>query len=256
MEKNKKFGEGEGGRVIGGLILVAIGAALLLRNMGFFMPVWIFKWPMILIVIGIFIGFKSNFRNNAWFILIAVGGYFLINEFIPELGLRPMFWPIMIIVLGVAFILRPGRNKWVDMKNDPNDNKWENLPGTTKDYLTGSPSLDSSDYLIIRSVFSGVNKMVVSKNFQGGRISCVFGGAEIDLSQADINGQVMIKLEMVFGGAKLVVPPHWTIQNNIDGAFHAVDDKRSFNPSATINPDKVLILKGSAVFGGIEIRSY
>lgn len=256
MEKNKVYRDKEGGRVIGGLILVAVGAALLLRNMGFFMPGWLFTWPMILILVGIYTGVKHNFRNNSWLILIAVGSFFLVNKFIPSLSLEPLFWPLVIIGAGIIFIVRPGRSNWMGTKTDNKFNSWENAGTVGLRDNQEEAVTDSSDYLMVRSVFSGVNKNVVSKNFKGGQISCVFGGAEIDLSQAEIAGPVILKFEVVFGGAKLVVPAHWAIQNEIDGIFHGIDDKRSFNPSASINPDKVLVLKGSAVFGGIEIRSY
>ncbi|MEO5893998.1 MAG: DUF5668 domain-containing protein [Ferruginibacter sp.] len=256
MEPNKHFKNKEGGRVIAGLILVGVGAALLLRNTGFEMPGWLFSWPMILILVGIYIGVKSNFRNNAWYILILIGSYFLVSRFIPSLGLQPFFWPIVIIALGVIFILRPGKGKWPESPDDTDYKKWENLPGASMQYGSSTASVESGDFINVRSVFSGINKNIVSKNFQGGRISCVFGGSEIDLTQADINGRVLIKLDIAFGGAKLVVPPNWAIQNDTDGAFHGFEDKRSFNPSANINPDKVLILKGSVVFGGVEIKSY
>src|SRR6187431_1560455 len=100
MENIRNFKDREGSRIVGGLILVAVGAALLLRNMGFIMPRWLFTWPMILILIGIYTGVKHNFRNNSWFILIAVGGFFLISKFIPQLSLEPLFWPLVIIGLG------------------------------------------------------------------------------------------------------------------------------------------------------------
>ena len=58
-----------------------------------------------------------------------------------------------------------------------------------------------------------------------------------------------------FGGAKIIVPSNWVVQNEIDGVFHGVEDKRNYNSSG-LNSDKVLVLKGSAVFGGVEIRSY
>ncbi len=257
MEKNRNFKDREGGRVIGGLILVGVGAALLLRNTGFSMPGWLFSWPVILILIGVYTGFKHNFRNNSWIILIGVGGFFLVTKFMPWLGLQPLFWPLVIIGAGIIFIARPGKRDWNGMKNDATNDRWKS---TASPFSASKPSqpdiIDGSDYLVISSVFSGVNKNVVSKNFQGGRISSVFGGAEIDLSQAEINSPVTIKFEVVFGGATLVVPSHWSVQNEIDGIFHGVDDKRRFNPTAGINPEKVLILKGSAIFGGIEIRSY
>ncbi|MCW3089670.1 MAG: hypothetical protein JWP81_739 [Ferruginibacter sp.] len=256
MEKNKGFKDRESGRVIGGLILVAVGAALLLRNMGFFLPGWLFSWPVILIMVGIYIGFKHNFKNNSWIIVTAIGGYFLVSRYIPGLGLEPFFWPMVIIALGIVFILRPHRSTWTDIRSEIETDKMKNVNTEALYEPVKATTLDRSDYLVVRSVFSGINKTVVSKNFQGGHISCVFGGGEIDLSQADISGPVTIKVEMVFGGAKLVVPPHWTIQNEIEGIFHGIDDKRKFNPSIGINPEKVLILKGSAVFAGIEIKSF
>jgi len=258
MEKNKNFSGRENGRVIGGLILVGIGVVFLLRNMGmdYLFPHWLFSWQMILILVGIYSGFKQNFRNNSWIILIAVGCFFLISDYMPELGLKPLFWPIIIIGVGLMFILKPGKNEWQNLKSDLNIKKLPDLPDISLHQTATNIPPDRSDYLVVRSVFSGVVKNVVSKNFQGGNISCVFGGAEVDCSQAEINGRVTIKLEMVFGGAKIVVPPHWAVQNEIDGFFHGIDDKRRFNPDATINPGKVLILKGSVVFGGLEIRSY
>lgn len=255
MEKIKNYRDKESSRVIGGLILVGVGAVLLLRNSGFFMPNWLFSWPMILILVGIYTGFKHNFKNNSWIIITGIGSFFLVSKFIPWLGLEPLFWPLAIIGLGLIFILRPKRD-WTNFKNDDPNQSWRN---TDTEGLSGAPNTaapDASDYVVVESVFSGVNRNIVSKDFKGGHISSVFGGAKIDLSQADIKGQVVIKLDVVFGGIKLIIPPHWAVENQISGAFHGVDDKRSFNPSAAINPDKVLILKGSAVFGGVEIRSY
>ena len=263
VEKNKNNRGPENSRVIGGLILVGVGAALLLRNVGFFFPNWLFSWPIILILVGIYSGFKHQFRNNSWLILIGVGGFFLVNDFIPQLGLEPLFWPIVIIGAGLIFILRPRGNNWRNYKKSKDYTNWQDYTnlkttGTTSFDATGTPVNDSfvdgNDWLDVQSIFSGVKRNIVSKNFQGGGITCIFGGSEIDLTQADINGTAVLKLEMVFGGTKLVLPANWTVQNEINGVFHGVDDKRKYNTPA--NPGKILILKGSAVFAGIEIRSY
>lgn len=253
MERIKNFRDKESSRIAGGLILVTVGAVLLLRNMDFDMPNWLFTWPMILILVGIYTGFKHNFRNNSWLIITAVGGFFLVNKFIPALGLEPFFWPLVIMGLGIIFIIRPTRN-WLNPSAE--SNKWESKTTASPGDPINITNVDSSNFLFIRSVFSGVNRNLLSKNFQGGNVSAIFGGAEIDLSQADFNGRAELKFNVVFGGVELVIPPHWAVQNEIDGIFHGLDDKRSFNPSASINPDKVLVLKGSVVFGGIEIRSF
>lgn len=254
MENSNNFKNREGGRVIAGLILVGVGAALLLRNTGFPMPYWLFSWPVILILVGIYSGFKHNFRNNTWLILIIIGGFFLADRVIPDLRLAPYFWPLFIIAMGLLFIVRPRR---YNTFSSDNDGTWRKDPGGT--WQKGNSetiSTDSNDYIRVNSVFSGVKKNIVSKSFKGGQITSVFGGSEIDLSQADINGKVQLKFEVVFGGAKIIVPSHWSITNNIDGVFHGVDDKRRSNLAVTIDPGKELILTGSVVFGGVEIRSY
>ncbi|MEO6730938.1 MAG: DUF5668 domain-containing protein [Ferruginibacter sp.] len=253
MEKIKNFRDKESSRIAGGLILVAVGTVLLLRNMDYDMPRWLFTWPMILILVGIYTGFKHNFRNNSWLIITAVGGFFLVNKFIPALGLESFFWPAVIIALGIVFIIRPTR-EWISQPTQLN--KWESQPADALQDTINITTADSSNFLMIRSVFSGIKRNLISKNFLGGNISAVFGGVEIDLSQADFNGRAEIIFNVVFGGVELVIPPHWAVQNEIDGIFHGLDDKRSFNPSASINPNKVLVLKGSAIFGGIEIRSF
>lgn len=243
-----------GNRAFMGVLLVGIGAALLLRNMDFpFFPEWLFTWPMILIIIGIYSGIKNGFRNSSWIILIALGGFFLVDEFIPGLTKEAFFWPIVIMALGIIFILRPKKKHWTNCRKEDE----EKYSYDTSGFTVASPGATdaSDDHIQASSIFSGVNRKILSKNFQGGSITCVFGGAEIDMTQADIQGRVVIRIDQVFGGIKLKVPPDWIVQNEINGVFHGVDEKR--NPqSFTANPSKTLVLKGDSIFAGIEIRSY
>ncbi len=244
----------EGARIVAGLILVGIGAAYLLRNLNFIVPEWIFTWPMILILIGIYSGVKHNFRNATWVILLAIGGIFLAGNFYREVDFDRAFWPLIIIGFGLMFILRPRRERYSEKKNSRERFNHEYIASANIDD-SNKGSLDSSNFLYVNSVFSGVVKNMMSKNFQGGKINCVFGGAEIDFMQADIHGTVVLKIELIFGGTKIVVPANWTIVNEIDGMFHGVDDKRK-NTTVLPDPSKTLVLKGSAVFGGVDIRSY
>jgi len=80
------------------------------------------------------------------------------------------------------------------------------------------------------------------------------GGAELNLAQADINGTVTLDITQVMGGTKLIVPPHWEIRSNLTSVFGSIEDKRQQDKVA--NPDKVLVLDGTSIFGGIEIRNY
>jgi predicted membrane protein len=241
-----------------GLVLVIIGGALLTQKMGIDTPPWLFTWPMILVLVGLITGFKHGFRNPAWLILIGVGVFFLADDFIPDLRFRHYFWPVMIIGLGLLFMLRP-KKKWHYPKEM---DKWGDIPAPgTAGPQTGNTSTDAyremppEDMLDSVSIFGGVKKVVTSKNFKGGDIVCFMGGAEINLSQADIQGPATIELFQAFGGTKLVVPPHWEVKSEAIAIFAGIEDKRPPQPGV-FDPTKVLILKGTTIFGGIEIKSY
>ncbi len=106
----------------------------------------------------------------------------------------------------------------------------------------------------LNSVFGGTKKKIVTKDFKGGEINSVFGGNDLDFSQADINGTATLEVNVVFGGAKLIIPAHWKIQSEVDCVFGSVEDKR--RDVGEVAENKTLILKGAVVFGSIEIKSY
>jgi predicted membrane protein len=252
-EENTKLQNRGGNKIAGGVIIVGIGVALLLRNMGLLLPNWLFTWPMILIIIGIYSGFKHNFRHNSWLILIAIGSFFLIQDFIPELHLAAYFWPLVIIGIGIIYIIRPRNDSWGRWRDGHHAYRRKQRQSWAG--FANEESVDSNDEFSISSIFSGVKRNIISKNFKRGQIRSIFGGAEIDMTQADMTEPSFIKLEVIFGGVSLVVPSNWSVQNEVDGLFHGVEDKR-YNPSVTMDPNKVLVLKGNCVFGGIEIKSY
>ena len=244
-----------------GLFLLGAGSLLLAKKLGVAIPHWMLTWEFFLIALGVFIGFKHNFKNKSWFILIIIGGFFLLENQMPEIGLREYFWPIAIIGLGLLFLLKPkrehgrwSREKWQDRCNEKYG--WQKNVEGNNIIMGEHISASDNDTFYIRSVFSGVQKRILSKNFKSGKISCVFGGAEIDFMQADIQGRAELRMDEVFGGVKLLVPQSWTVKNEIDGIFHGVEDKRNAYGSVVTDENKVLVLCGSAVFAGIEIKSY
>ncbi len=243
----------ETSKIVAGVIIVGVGIVLLMRNMGVLLPYWLFTWPVILILVGIYSGFKHNFKNNSWLIITGVGIFFWISKFIPSLHLEPFFWPLVIIAIGIIYILKPSKKSWNGFKrlNDGKDNRAD----SSWKGFGSDEGFDSNDDFKITSVFSGVKRNIISKNFKRGQVTSVFGGAEIDMSQADMMGPSIIKVEVAFGGVSIVVPSNWSVQNDIQGVFHGVEDKR-YNATATIDPNKVLVLKGSCAFGGVEIKSY
>jgi hypothetical protein len=84
----------------------------------------------------------------------------------------------------------------------------------------------------------------------------IFGGAELNLVQAEIEGIVVLDMLAVFGGTKLLVPSHWQIRSELVSFFGGIEDKRPNKNENSENPPRILVLKGNTVFGGIEIKSF
>jgi predicted membrane protein len=275
IEYQKRPGKG---KVFAGFILLAVGGVLLLRQFDFpYFPDWLISWPMLLIAWGLYSGAKHNWKNPAWIILIIAGIAFLLDRNVPGFRIHQIVWPVLLISFGLWMILRRNtrweRDRW-DRKNWDSktwEGKWdwrnpasENLSEPTAANPTSSTIPPGSsrfhhtmgdDYLDATSVFSGVKKTILSKDFKGGEIVNIFGGAEIDLTQADINGRIIIDITQVFGGTKILVPSHWQVTSDMASVFAGVDDKRLRKTGSGDN-NKFLVLKGVSIFAGVDIRSY
>jgi predicted membrane protein len=258
-------------KVLAGVILLAVGGILLIKQFDFFFfPNWIFSWPMWIIVWGIYYGAKHNFRKPLWFILVIVGMGFLLDDVFPNFNMSDITWPILLISFGLWIIMRR-RGEPAVANNDYWDKKYQANPygadkplanfdtadaETAASEPTGSiPPPSEDDYLNATAVFGGVNKTILSKNFRGGDITNVFGGTELDFTQADIHGRVVIDITQLFGGTKIIVPANWHVVPDLAAVFAGVDDKR-IKHAQTSTTDKVLVLKGVSLFAGVDIRSY
>lgn len=95
-----------------GVIILVIGAAFLLRNMGLDIPGWIFSWHTILLGIGLWMGYRKNYQGSSWLALTLIGGFFTLNDItIFDFDLSKITTAIILIGLGLYVILKPKRNK-------------------------------------------------------------------------------------------------------------------------------------------------
>ncbi|MEO6831608.1 MAG: DUF5668 domain-containing protein [Chitinophagaceae bacterium] len=231
----------ERGRIVFGVFAAIAGLLLLLHNLfpqfGYLFHV---SWPVILIIIGLAIGIKNNFRRNAWWILILIGGVYLVQPyFFSEVATSKIVWPSLLIILGLVMIFRN--------RNFDKSCRHRGFDATTSD----------ADTLNVDVTFGGRKEIVTSKNFKGGTVKATFGGVEINLVSAESGPEPMV-LDMYinFGGAELIVPAHWDIQNEISPTMGSVEDQRRAYPSAANEEKHLLILRGTCTFGSVEIKSY
>lgn len=218
-----------------GLFLIADLADIIPWRMRDF----IFTWQALLIFLGLI--FLSNKENKGTgVILIAVGAFFLLPRFfdLPYYW-RSLFWPSMLIILGLVVIFGGRRHH------------------EGKRAFCGSNSRSSSeDYLDDVAVFGGGDRVINSQQFRGGKITHIFGGSKYDFSRARLApGKNNLEVVMAFGGTKLIVPEDWDIKIEVTSVFGGFSDKR-VRSIVEKDREKVLVISGINVFGGGEIVNY
>lgn len=235
MERTKKL-------IFWGLALMIAGTLLLARNLDILpiaFPDYLFSWKMILILVGTYVAFVKQ-RWGGLFPL-GLGVYFIIPDiFGVELVELHRLWPLVLIFIGAGLILKI---------NSPKSKKKEK-------YYKQRTSFDiNDDFMEAVAIFGGGNKKVSSYNFKGGTVTAVFGGMEIDLTNCTLAKEnVEIEVVAVFGGVSLTVPKEWNIQSDVTPIMGGLSDNISEFKDAYVDPAATLVLKGTAVFGGIDIK--
>jgi predicted membrane protein len=173
-------------------------------------------------------------------VLIVLGAIFELNA----LGIAHFnwgsLWPLAIIGTGLLVM-------------------WTTLDSRRTTATDGTPG-DPRTLLNEFALFGGIERRVTTLDFKGGSITAIFGGVEIDLRQAAISdAQADLTINAMFGGVEIRVPETWEVAAHGQGIFGGyVDSTKPYYlpPEASpALPRKVLLLRGVALFGGVEIKN-
>lgn len=180
----------------------------------------------------------------------------MIQDNYPKIPLHRFLWPSVLIFVGLLIMLPRRRHRWRHEWREEYGHHWRGRSRDrfTQAFASSKEGYSSEDYVDSTAIFGGVHKKVVSKNFKGGDVTSIMGGTELDLTQADFTGVIHLDVTQVMGGTKIIVPPHWEVRTEVSAMFAGFEDKRQ-QPAVT-NPDKVLIIDGTSIFGGIELRNF
>jgi len=218
---------------IGGYIILAVGAIFLLdslniMNFGHFIWNW---WPVILIIMGLSKFLGNNHSHGL--LLIIIGTVFLSSTlgFI-HIGRLWRFWPLILIGIGLQIILK-----------SPNKRK----------LLSNQTNHLNSEYFNLNGIFNGGDHWINSKNLKGGEAFVLFGGLDIDLTNAEVHADgCNFSFTSICGGIEVKVPKNWSVVTSGTSIFGGVSNK-------TVSIDageKVSVnLNGTVLFGGIEIKN-
>ena len=233
---NSKFKRNSRVHLFLGIVLVLLGLAVIAEM--FDAVPWrmrdiIFSWQMILIVLGVIFISGSDSRSTGY-ILLGIGVFFILPRFfdVPHYW-RSLFWPMLLIILGLLILFGRFRRPHASHQKSASDDV-----------------LDDVD------IFGGSERILHSQNFKGGKISNIFGGSKYDMRQAKLaEGVNVLQVSMIFGGSKFVVPEEWDVRLEVTSVFGGFADKRH---RSIVVPDssRKLIIKGEAVFGGGELTNF
>ncbi|HEV3220809.1 MAG TPA: DUF5668 domain-containing protein [Candidatus Acidoferrales bacterium] len=241
-----------------GLFLFALGVVLLLDQQGIVSAhrVFQFFWPALLIFFGLEnISCRSNTGRIFGFALVAIGAFMLLGAlgYVPfHIGLGTI-WPILMIVFGLALVatrITGGRMIGIGVHTRESlDDAFPQVGGRAP-----TNDIDSSfDYF---AVLGGVKQKIMTKNFRGGRILAAWGGFELDMRQADIEGEsATIHVTAVMGGGSIRVPENWIVDFQGTPFMGGFVDEREHAPAPDAGPAKRLIIRGLVFMGGLVIKN-
>ncbi len=224
-----------------GIVLMFLGL-FLIADLADIVP-WrmrdfLFTWQALLIFLGLI--FLSNKENKGTgVVLIVVGSFFLLPRVIdvPDYW-RGLFWPAMLIVMGLVVIFGSRRHGSATYF------------GGHRQKATGENWLDDV------TIFGGGDRIISSQQFEGGKITHIFGGSKIDFSRAKLApGRHYLELTLIFGGTKLIIPEAWDVKVEVTSVFGGFSDKR-VRSIVVADTDRSLVITGSSIFGGGEIVNY
>lgn len=211
--------------LLSGVALVVIGVLLLLSQMGIIHN-WFNFWAAVFFVAGM-LNVVQPGRTRAWGgLLIAVGVLLELNQLgILDIHLQT-YWPVLVIAAGLGMLWRA--------------------------YQPVEDTSGLSPHLNVIAIWGGGEYRIHAKNFRGGDLVAFMGGFDVDLRDADIEGnEAVINVNALMGGGTLRVPENWAVSMRVTAFMGGHSLKTREGKQAT----KTLVIKGTAIMGGLEVRN-
>ena len=170
-------------KILIGFTILGVGVLILLGNINVitYSNSLLRKiWPVLLLAFGIGEMIDSKRINVMGIIFTVIGCYFTLYNFdILKVSFFEIVFPVLLILVGLCIIIpRKGNGKRIEVKK--------------------------SD-IVLNSAFGGIENKCIAKNFKKATITTIFGGATLDLRDADMDKECVCEATVIFGGADIFV---------------------------------------------------
>lgn len=215
-------------RIFAGLGVVLLGGLLLLDslNISGFDNVISTWWPLFVLGAGVLI-FLNDRRSWLWALLVTGFGavYLLRNLGVVDFNPWQIFWPAVIIAVGVSILFRSGG---------------------PKQKLTGEESDDVS------AILGGIDHINKSEDYKGGKVTAVLGGVKLDLRKAVIKKDATLDIFSLMGGVELWVPENVTVKSKAAVIMGGIENKAQTTGGKS---SPTLYITGDIIMAGVEVKS-
>lgn len=236
-----------------GIAMVSLGVLFLLDNLniietrefiGTYWPVLPLGWGLAKLTLG-----RGGERIIGAFATL-VGAVLLGNRLFDwTINIIGILWPLVLIGIGVNAL---SKARWMAASRAAT----EVPPASAADAVDPEPQprVDASSTIKEFIVMGGVGRRNVSQAFQGGDVTVVMGGVEIDLRECRMaTDEVRVTVFVTMGETAFRIPRDWTVDSRVTAVAAGIDDRSE--PPVSGTPVKRFVIDGSAFMGSIEIRN-
>ena len=216
-------------RILAGLLILLVGVGALLDSLGIFSfwqlaSTW---WPLAVIAAGVLSIIANARQYITGVILIAVGVILQLSRLdMLQVNVWSLIWPAAIIAVGVSVLFN-------------HTSRPKNVSKEGRDDIS--------------AVFAGSETINKTQNYQGGKITAIFGGVGIDLRDANIVKTATIDVFALCGGIEIRIPREWRVEYHVTPILGGVESKQHSEKATDKSP--LLIITGTVALGGVEVKS-
>jgi len=239
FRRHHHHGHHRGRGIIPGLVVVAWGTLLLLRELGVLSSELraLDFWPLLLVGFGLSSALGGRKLGSRLLgLVVALFGVALLGEKLGWLTVGvAQLWPLLIVAAGLAIL-------------------WNGLTRPHRPRAAIGEAVSADE--VQRSVTMGSLKLLVdSQQFKGGSIQATMGEVQLDLRRAAFDGdEVALDLSLLMSGVEIHVPPHWRVVSDVSQTMGVVEDKTDPRPDAA-GVQKRLRLRGHVTMGAVTIKN-
>lgn len=220
-------------RKLWGILLIVVGSilglnALNVTNINIFFEGW---WSLFIIIpslIGLFDKDDSKLDNIIW-LCIGIALFLSARDIISFEMILKLTIPFVLVVLGISCLFG------------------DNLKRTVKDKFK---NINKNELEWIVATFSEQKTNRDNIKFKGCNMDAIFGSIKLDLRNADINKEAIIKASSIFGDIELLLPEDINVALKSTPIFGSISNKLRNNK----DNKKTIYIDAFTLFGGINIR--